>query len=168
MKLPDLTPRPQTEKTQPEGETTASPAKTANLGLPVTIDPSPTASNETALAGLADLAAEPPSSEDNQMIWFEHLTRLRDESLVTGGRSHADRQLEAETIFFREDGWVATEIGRWTPTEIDEEQRRVLKDFPRRWWWKPRYRLAELERDGMARAEAVAQVRAEYEKGESS
>ena len=70
------------------------------------------------------------------------VTRLRDESLVLGGQVLADRQLEAEAVFFGvsdEEGWVAAEIGPWTPTQPDEDRRRVLTDFPRRWWWKPRY-----------------------------
>ena len=50
-----------------------------------------------------------------------------------------------------------------TPEEVAEEQRSVADQQPRLWWWKPRYRLADLERDGMDRAEVVAKVRAECE-----
>jgi hypothetical protein len=57
-------------------------------------------------------------------------------------------------------------LGPWqpaTPEQVAEERRRVLEAEPSRWWWKPRYRLADLERDGMERAQAVAQVRREHE-----
>jgi len=33
---------------------------------------------------------------------------------------------------------------------------------PKTWWWEPRYRLAELEREGVVREVAVAKVLAEY------
>lgn len=55
-------------------------------------------------------------------------------------------------------------LGPWapaTPEQVEEERRRVLEAEPRRWWWRPRYRLAELERGGMEREQAVALVRAE-------
>lgn len=57
-------------------------------------------------------------------------------------------------------------VGPWTPAtpkEIAEERRRVRDEEPRRWWWEPRYRVAELERGGMGRAAAISKVRAEHE-----
>lgn len=55
-------------------------------------------------------------------------------------------------------------LGPWLPTtegDVAEEWRRVLEEEPSRWWWQPRYRLAELERGGMDRAKAIAKVRDE-------
>jgi hypothetical protein len=55
-------------------------------------------------------------------------------------------------------------LGPWfpiTPDEEVEERRRVLQEGPRRWWWQPRYRLADLEHGGLSRAEAVQVVREE-------
>ncbi len=55
-------------------------------------------------------------------------------------------------------------FGPWnplTPEQVANERRRVLEEEPRTWWWMPRYRLAELERRGLSRAEAMAKVRAE-------
>ena len=57
-------------------------------------------------------------------------------------------------------------IGPWFPNtdeELAEQRRRVFEEEPRRWWWMARYRLAELEREGLSRTEAMAQVRAESE-----
>lgn len=55
-------------------------------------------------------------------------------------------------------------FGPWhpaTPEQVVEERRRVLKEGPEMWWWQPRYRLADLERGGLSRAEAVQVVREE-------
>lgn len=54
--------------------------------------------------------------------------------------------------------------GPWKPTtpeEVTEERRRVLECEPHTWWWKPRYELAVLMRDGMDQAPAVEKVRGE-------
>ena len=37
----------------------------------------------------------------------------------------------------------------------------MLEDMPRRWWWLPRARLAELERTGIDPDEAIRKIRAE-------
>jgi len=55
-------------------------------------------------------------------------------------------------------------IGPWSPNtdeEAAEHRRRVFEEDPRTWWWKPRYRLAVLERAGVNRAVAVAVVQTE-------
>ena len=55
-------------------------------------------------------------------------------------------------------------IGSWSPNtdeEAAEHRRRVFEEDPRTWWWKPRYRLAVLERAGVNRAVAVAVVQTE-------
>jgi len=56
--------------------------------------------------------------------------------------------------------------GPWkpaTPEQVAEHRQRVLEQDPIRWWWEPRYRLADLERAGMDHTEAVALVRSEVE-----
>jgi hypothetical protein len=53
-------------------------------------------------------------------------------------------------------------LRRWTPTtdeEAERERHRVLTEKPKHWWWRPRYRLAGLERAGINRATAIAEVR---------
>ena len=55
-------------------------------------------------------------------------------------------------------------LGPWLPTTLDEvagESCRVMEEEPRRWWWQPRYQLAELERGGLSQTEAVRAVREE-------
>ena len=68
------------------------------------------------------------------------------------------------TVADRVGGGELVVIGPWLPhtgEEVAEHRRRVLEEQPKRWWWQPRYRLAELERGGMDRATAVTKVREE-------
>ena len=68
------------------------------------------------------------------------------------------------TVADRVGGGETVVIGPWFPNtgeEVAVHRRRVLEEQPRRWWWMPRYRLAELERGGLSRAEAVQVVREE-------
>jgi hypothetical protein len=46
------------------------------------------------------------------------------------------------------------------PDEVAEVARRVMEEPPSRWWWKPRYLLAELVRGGHDHDEALKVVRA--------
>jgi hypothetical protein len=48
------------------------------------------------------------------------------------------------------------------PDEVAEEARRVMEEPPSRWWWKPRYLLAELVRGGHDHDEALKAVRAKF------
>jgi hypothetical protein len=87
-------------------------------------------------------------------------------SEVSEERSHTkvpafDLQINEERSFKERE---LVSIGPWkpaTPEQVANERRRVLEEEPRTWWWMPRYRLAELERRGLSRAEAMAKVRAE-------
>ncbi len=75
---------------------------------------------------------------------------------VLGGSSCALNEAHSQTVV----------VGPWrplAPDQVADERCRVLEEEPRRWWWQPRYRLAELERGGLSRTEAMAKVRAESE-----
>ena len=113
--------------------------------------------------------AQPESS--NQLIANEIREARR--SWIAQQRAQPDRSRGATSDLVsgssncasRSDGWHLVGIPSWrplTPEEAAEEQRRVADEGPRRWWWKPRYRLADLERAGMDHADAVDQVRAEF------
>lgn len=105
------------------------------------------------------------SNQDN------HTVSAVSHPLMRQGRrppsSHVSGALSPETV--RQGvGEIGQNVifGPWDPAkpeQVAEERRRVLEEAPRRWWWVPRYRLAELEEAGTRRTEAVAQVRAEYE-----
>jgi hypothetical protein len=75
------------------------------------------------------------------------------------------------TVADRVGGGETVVIGPWFPSsdeDVTEHRRRVFEEDPQKWWWKPRCRLAVLERAGVNQTMAVAVVQAELAATEES